>query len=138
MMLAQVDMGCNPTGDVTLNNPLETTRDSRQSPGPQAKSMGTSPHWAFPADRLPSSMSTHFRSSSRRGSIVIFLLFLAVAYLFSFGPVQALYSSGRISGPMPKDLVTFYKPVQWFYSNSPMGAPMTRHDAWWGRQLKRS
>ncbi|WP_009964297.1 hypothetical protein [Verrucomicrobium spinosum] len=83
-------------------------------------------------------MSTHFRSSSRRGSIVIFLLFLAIAYLFSFGPVQALYSSGRISGPMPRDLVTFYKPLQWFYLNSPMGAPMARHDAWWGRQLKRS
>lgn len=83
-------------------------------------------------------MSTHFPSSSRRGSIVIFLLLLAAGYLFSFGPVQALYSSGRISGPMPKDLMTFYKPVHWFYHNTPMGPPMTRHDAWWGRQLKRS
>jgi hypothetical protein len=83
-------------------------------------------------------MSSHFPSSSRRGSIFILLLILAAAYFFSFGPVQALYSSGRLSGPMPGDLVTFYKPIHWVYQNTPLGPSMTRHDAWWERQLKRS
>lgn len=69
----------------------------------------------------------------------LFTLFLLLAvYVLSFGPVHALYANNRVEGPMPSLLVTFYKPVSWLHLNTPLDRPMTAHNDWWQRMLKRS
>lgn len=83
-------------------------------------------------------MSTQsFRRSTPLRFIALLLALLAV-YVLSSGPVHALYSSHRIQGPIPKDLVAFYVPVNWLYAHTPIGKPMTAHDAWWKEKLRRS
>ena len=71
-------------------------------------------------------------------SRLLTLLLIVAIYVLSFGPVQALYASHRLEGPMPSALVTFYKPVNWLYEHTPIGKPMATHDAWWNRMLARS
>ena len=63
---------------------------------------------------------------------------LFIIYMLSYGPVQALYSSQRLEGPMPAKLATLYEPAKWVYENTPIGKPMTVYDGWWARVLKRS
>lgn len=83
-------------------------------------------------------MSTSSSRRFNRPRFILLLLALLVVYVLSFGPVHALYSSDRLQGPIPKDLTTFYKPVNWLYENTPLGKPMTAHDEWWKGALKRS
>ena len=71
------------------------------------------------------------------GCLITLLQVLAV-YLLSHGPVQALYSSTRIQGPMPNALTVFYQPLHWLYEQTPLGIPMTAYDGWWTRLLQRS
>jgi hypothetical protein len=59
-------------------------------------------------------------------------------YLFSHGPVLALYSSERLQGPVPNAVTAFYQPLRWLYDHSPLGVPMTAYDEWWKRVLKKS
>ena len=72
------------------------------------------------------------------GCLLLLLLKLLAVYVLSFGPVQALYASHRLSGPMPAGLVTFYQPLHWLYEHTPLGKPMTAYDGWWQRMLQRA
>ncbi len=63
---------------------------------------------------------------------------LLAVYLLSHGPVQALYSSERIQGPVPNALTVFYQPLRWLYEHTPLGKPMTAYDDWWQHMMKKS
>lgn len=66
------------------------------------------------------------------------ILMLALLYVLSHGPVQALYSSGRMEGPLPPALTTFYQPVSWLRDHTLIGSPLRSYAAWWQGLLKRS
>jgi hypothetical protein len=83
-------------------------------------------------------MSTLTSSSSKPRSRITTLFLLFAIYVLSFGPVHALYASHRLQGSIPSMLVTFYKPVNWLYENTPLGKPMIAYDGWWKRTLQRS
>jgi hypothetical protein len=66
------------------------------------------------------------------------MLQLLAVYLLSHGPVMALYSSQRISGPVPNAVSVFYQPLHWLYEHTPLGSPMAAYDGWWAHLLKKS
>ena len=80
------------------------------------------------------------RLSTRRSPFRIFLLLLTLlaVYVLSSSPVQALYSSRRLQGPMPSDLSTCYRPVAWLQANTPLGKPLTAYDDWCQRVMKQT
>jgi len=82
-------------------------------------------------------MSTHPTRKGGFRNFVLLLFTLSVIYVLSFGPVQALYSSHRLSTPIPSHLVNCYKPLHWLYQETPLGVAMKSHDDWWSRKLKR-
>lgn len=73
--------------------------------------------------------------SKSHGCLLFLLLKLLVLYVLSFGPVQALYSSQRLQGPVPGWLTTCYQPLHWLYENTPLGRPMAVYDHWWQQWL---
>jgi len=83
-------------------------------------------------------MSSSTPRRSRSTGCLFTLLQLLAVYLLSHGPVMALYSSQRISGPVPGAVTTFYQPLTWLYQNTPLGTPMTAYDGWWKNLLKKS
>jgi len=83
-------------------------------------------------------MSSSSSPRPRSTGCLITLLQLLVVYLLSHGPVQALYSSQRIQGPVPNAITVFYQPLRWLYARTPLGTPMTAYDDWWQHLLKKS
>lgn len=65
------------------------------------------------------------------------LLLLFAVYFLSFGPVQALYATNKLKGPMPAALSTFYQPVNWLYGHTPLGKPMMAYGDWWKQTLEK-
>ena len=74
----------------------------------------------------------------RSSGCIVRILMLALLYVLSHGPVQALYSSGRLEGPFPAALAMFYQPVSWLRDHTPLGSPMRSYAGWWQGVLKRS
>jgi hypothetical protein len=66
------------------------------------------------------------------------MFILALLYVLSHGPAQALYSSGRMEGPFPEALTTLFKPVSWLRDHTPLGSPLRSYAGWWQGVLKRS
>ncbi len=82
-------------------------------------------------------MSSFTSRRSRSTGCLIVVLQLLVVYLLSHGPVQALYASQRISGPVPNAVTVFYHPLHWLYEHTPLGTPMSAYDGWWKHLLKK-
>ena len=81
-------------------------------------------------------MSTNSPHARRPHHYILWLLALLAVYVLSSAPVQALYSSHRISGSIPKDLVTCYQPVAWLRAHTLLGEPLAAYTDWWNRTLK--
>lgn len=82
-------------------------------------------------------MSSSLSRRSRSSGCLLTLLQLLLVYLLSQGPVLALYSSQRIQGPLPGAVTTFYQPLVWLCTHTPLGTPMNAYNAWWSRMLKK-
>lgn len=83
-------------------------------------------------------MSPSSSRPRRSSGCLVQLLLLALLYVLSHGPAQALYSSGRMEGPIPAGLTTFYQPVSWLRDHTPAGPLMRSYAGWWQGVLKRS
>ena len=74
--------------------------------------------------------------SSRSTGCLVPLLILALLYVLSQGPVLALYASQRMEGPVPSGVNTFYAPMSWLRSETPLGGPLKAYAEWWVKVLK--
>ena len=93
--------------------------------------MGPSPHWR----RRPRVASSTMNRSRSSGCLVQ-LLILALLYVLSQGPVLAMYATQRMEGPVPSAVNTFYAPMSWLRSETPLGGPLKAYADWWVKVLK--